>query len=138
MPFLSLTRKHFLSFLLLFSLSIHFSTTLRRVFLICSTAFVSHFHVDCSMLYVSSLPPKFSIYIQMLTILFLRIFHFSPRLNFRPYACLPHRTHDLRSGSQDHHPSKNSVQKTICCNSTFKAPDDGRMYPKHVELRVHQ
>ena len=26
----------------------------------------------------------------------------------------PHRTHDLRSGSQDHHPSKNSVQKTIC------------------------
>ena len=24
-----------------------------------------------------------------------------------------HRTHDLRSGSQDHHPSKNSVQKTI-------------------------
>ena len=30
----------------------------------------------------------------------------------------PHGTHDLRSGSQDHHPSKNSVQKTICCNST--------------------
>ena len=25
----------------------------------------------------------------------------------------PYRTHDLRSGSQDHHPSKNSVQKTI-------------------------
>jgi len=23
----------------------------------------------------------------------------------------PHHTHDLRSGSQDHHPSKNSVQK---------------------------
>ena len=51
---------------------------------------------------------------------------------------LPHRTHDLRSGSQDHHPSKNSVQKTICCNSTSNAPDDGRMYPKHVELRIHQ
>ena len=50
----------------------------------------------------------------------------------------PHRTHDLRSGSQDHHPSKNSVQKTICCNSTSNAPDDGRMYPKHVELRIHQ
>jgi hypothetical protein len=50
----------------------------------------------------------------------------------------PHRTHDLRSGSQDHHPSKNSVQKTICCNSTSDAPDDGRMYPKHVELRIHQ
>jgi len=43
-----------------------------------------------------------------------------------------------RIGSQDHHPSKNSVQKTICCNSTSNAPDDGRMYPKHVELRIHQ
>jgi len=50
----------------------------------------------------------------------------------------PHRTHDLRSGSQDHHPSKNSVQKTICCNTTSNAPDDVRMYPKHVELRIHQ
>jgi len=49
-----------------------------------------------------------------------------------------HRTHDLHSGSQVHHPSKNSVQKTICCNSTSNAPDDGRMYPKHVELRIHQ
>jgi len=48
-----------------------------------------------------------------------------------------HCTHDLRSGSQDHL-SKNSVQKTICCNSTSNAPDDGRMYPKHVELRIHQ
>ena len=47
----------------------------------------------------------------------------------------PHRTHDLRSGSQDHHPSKNSVQKIICCNSTSNAPDYGRMYPKYVELR---
>ena len=37
----------------------------------------------------------------------------------------PHRTHDLRSGSQNHHPSKNSVQKTISCNSTSNAPDDG-------------
>ena len=44
----------------------------------------------------------------------------------------PYRTHDPRSGSQDHHPSKNSVQKTICCNSTSNAHDDGRMYPKHV------
>jgi len=50
----------------------------------------------------------------------------------------PHRTHDLRSSSQDHHPSKNTVQKTICCNSTSNAPDDRRMYPKHVELRMHQ
>jgi len=47
-------------------------------------------------------------------------------------------THDLRSGSQDHHPSTNSVQKTICCNSTSNAPDDGRMYQKHVELRIRQ
>jgi len=50
----------------------------------------------------------------------------------------PHRTHDLHSGSQDHHPSKNSVQKTICCNSTYNAPDDGRIYPKYFELRIHQ
>jgi len=50
----------------------------------------------------------------------------------------PDHTHDLRSGSQDHHPFKNSVQKTIYCNSTSNAPDDGRMYPKHVELRTHQ
>jgi len=49
-----------------------------------------------------------------------------------------HRTHDLHSCSQDHHPSKNSVQKTICCNSTSNAPDDGHMRPKHVELRIHQ
>jgi len=50
----------------------------------------------------------------------------------------PHRTHDPRSGCQDHHPSKNSAQKTIRCNSTSNAPDDGCMYPKHVELRMHQ
>jgi hypothetical protein len=49
-----------------------------------------------------------------------------------------HRTHDLRSGSQDHHISKNPVQKTICCNLTSKTPDDGRMYAKHVELRIRQ
>jgi len=36
----------------------------------------------------------------------------------------PHRTHNLPSGSQDHHPSKNSVQKTTCCNSTANAPGD--------------
>jgi len=46
----------------------------------------------------------------------------------------PHLTHDPRSGSQNHHLSKNSVQKTICCNSTSNAPDDGRMHPKHFEL----
>jgi len=43
----------------------------------------------------------------------------------------PHHTHD-------HHLSKNSVQKTICCNSTSNAPDDGRMYPKHAKQRIHQ
>jgi len=50
----------------------------------------------------------------------------------------PHRTRDPRSGSQDHHPSQNSVQKTLRFNLTSNAPDDGRMYPKHVELRIHQ
>jgi len=50
----------------------------------------------------------------------------------------PHRTHDLRSSSQDHHPSTNWIQKNICCNSTSSAPDDGRMYPKHVELKKLQ
>jgi len=25
-----------------------------------------------------------------------------------------------------------------CCNSVSNAPDDGRMYPKYVELRTHQ
>jgi len=50
----------------------------------------------------------------------------------------PHRTHDLRSGSQDHHPSTNSGQKTICYKLTSNAPVDGYTYPKHVELRIHQ
>lgn len=86
MPFLSLTRKCFLSFLPLFSLSIHLPTILRRVFLIYSTTFPSHLLVHCSLLFVSSLPPKFSIYIHLLTILFLRILHFFPKLNFHPYA----------------------------------------------------
>jgi len=36
------------------------------------------------------------------------------------------------------YPSKNSVQKTICCNSTSNALDDGRMYPKHVKLGIYQ
>jgi len=35
------------------------------------------------------------------------------------------------------HPSKNSLHKTICCNTTSTAPDDGRMYPRHVELRIY-
>ena len=29
-----------------------------------------------------------------------------------------------------------TLQKTICCNSAFDAPDDGCMCPKHVELRI--
>ena len=29
-------------------------------------------------------------------------------------------------------------QKTICCISTSNVPDDGRMYPKHVGLRIHR
>ena len=37
-----------------------------------------------------------------------------------------------------HHLSKISVQKTVCCNSTSNAPDDVRMYPKHVELSLRQ
>ena len=41
-------------------------------------------------------------------------------------------------GSQDHHPAKNSAQKTICCNLTSTTPDDGCMYTKHVEVRIHQ
>jgi len=49
-------------------------------------------------------------------------------------VAVPHCTHNLRSSSQDHHPSRNSVQKTISCNSTSSAPDDGHMYPKHVKL----
>jgi len=31
-----------------------------------------------------------------------------------------------------------TVQKTICCNLTSSAPDDGRMSLKHVELRKLQ
>jgi len=50
----------------------------------------------------------------------------------------PHHIHHLRSSSQDHRPSTNSVQKTIHCNSTSNAPDDGCMRLKHVELRIHQ
>ena len=41
----------------------------------------------------------------------------------RRYNCMytTHHTHDLHSGSQDHHPSTNLVQKTIWCNSTSNA-----------------
>jgi len=49
-----------------------------------------------------------------------------------------HRTHKLCSSSQHHRPSKNMVQKTVCCNSTSNDRDDGHMYLKHIELRKHQ
>jgi len=48
------------------------------------------------------------------------------------------RAYGADGAVQPHHPSKNSVQKTMRCNSTSNAPDDGRMYPKHVELRINQ
>ena len=51
---------------------------------------------------------------------------------------LPNRTHDPHRDSQGHHPSTNWVQKTICCNLTSSTPDDGRMRPKHVELKKLQ
>jgi len=50
------------------------------------------------------------------------------RIRHHPHH--PHRTHDLRSGSQDQHPSTNWVQKTICCFLTSSALDDGRIRPK--------
>ena len=46
-----------------------------------------------------------------------------------------HRTYAAALKTTTH--PKNSVQKTTCYNSTSNAPDDGRMYPKHVELRNH-
>ena len=51
----------------------------------------------------------------------------------------PHRTHDLHSGSQDHHPSTNSMQKTICCNSTSNAPDGvctQNMSAKNISIKL--
>jgi len=50
----------------------------------------------------------------------------------------PHRTHNPLSGSQDHHPYTNWVQKTISCNLTSSAPDDRHMRPKHFKLRKLQ
>jgi len=31
-----------------------------------------------------------------------------------------------------------AVHGTIYCNATSNAPDDGRVYPKYVELRIRQ
>jgi len=35
------------------------------------------------------------------------------------------------------HP-KTRYTKILCCNFIPNAPDEGRMYPKHVELRIRQ
>ena len=43
---------------------------------------------------------------------------------------MPHASRHHPHRSQDHHTSKNSVQKTICCNSTSNAPDDVRYVPE--------
>jgi len=36
------------------------------------------------------------------------------------------------------HPKNRCRKPYAASNSTSNAPDDGRMYPKHVELRIHQ
>ena len=43
------------------------------------------------------------------------------------------RVYGADGAVRQHHP-----HHTIRCNSTFNAPDDGRVYPKHVELRIYQ
>ena len=51
----------------------------------------------------------------------------------------PHRTQHLSSGSQD--PSKNSVQKTVCCYSISNVPDDGCIVPETFRAKntlLHQ
>ena len=56
----------------------------------------------------------------------------------------PYRKHDLRSFSQDHHPSKNSVQKTICCSwwwayvpETCRAKNTSIKLPSCIKLAFH-
>ena len=49
-----------------------------------------------------------------------------------------HSKHDISSVSQNHHTTKISFQKVTCFNETSNALDDGCMYPKHIELRIHQ
>jgi len=43
------------------------------------------------------------------------------------------RVYGLDGAVQRHHPNR-----THDLRSTSNVPDDGRMYPKHVELRIHQ
>ena len=45
-----------------------------------------------------------------------------------------HTTHAVALKTTTH--PKTRCRK--CCNSTSNAPDDGHMYPKHAELRIHQ
>jgi len=40
-------------------------------------------------------------------------------------------------GAVPHVTIQSSVQKTIGCNSTSNARDDGRMYQKHADLRIY-
>ena len=46
-----------------------------------------------------------------------------------------HTTHAAALKTTTH--TKTRCKKIVCCNSTSNAPDDGRMYPKHDELRIH-
>ena len=48
-----------------------------------------------------------------------------------------HRTHTTHASALKT-TSHTKTWKTVCCDSTSNAPDDGRMRPKHVELRIHQ
>jgi hypothetical protein len=74
-------------------------TILRRVFLIYCIAFPSNLLLYSSLLFFSSLPPKFSIYIHLL--FFSYVFSTSPlKLNFDPYAyyrfsCVSHLFRDF-------------------------------------------
>jgi len=49
--------------------------------------------------------------------------------------CTVHTTHAAALKTTTH--PKLGVEP-ICCNTTSNATDDGRVYPKHVELRIHQ
>jgi len=55
----------------------------------------------------------------------------------RMVLCTVHTTYAAALKTSTH-PTKNSVQKTICFNSTSNAPDDGCMRQKYVELRIHK
>jgi len=56
----------------------------------------------------------------------------------RAYGADGARQHPHHTQRPTQQLSKTQCRQTICCNSTSNAPDDGRMYLKHVELRIHQ